>query len=77
MIRIVHLVRIKSQFSIFLQKILKIGVGFERILYLLITYFILQHVTACLWYDDTAYNYLKMNIGFSSAVTTIIAPPVG
>jgi Ion transport protein len=56
MARIVHTIRLNNQFSIFIYKILKLGAGFERILYLIITYFILQHVTACIWIFIGRYN---------------------
>jgi len=32
-----------------LAEVLKIGAGFDRMVTLLLTFIILQHVTACLW----------------------------
>jgi hypothetical protein len=32
-----------------LVEMLKIGAGFERIVFLLVTFFIMQHVIACIW----------------------------
>lgn len=57
MVRLVQTVKLKkNKFSIFVNKLLKIGAGFERILYLLVTFIILQHVTACIWIFIGMYN---------------------
>jgi len=41
--------------------ILKIGAGFERMFTLLLTFIILQHVTACLWIFFGKINDLDKN----------------
>ena len=67
MVRMVHAVKLsQSKFSIFFKNILKIGAGFERIQYLLVSFIILQHVTACIWifigmyFDDMTDNWICM-----------------
>lgn len=47
--RMIKLVNIKNKFARHMAEILKIGAGTERLIYLLITFFALQHVTASLW----------------------------
>ncbi len=47
--RIIKIMKVKNNFVKSFVETLKIGAGFERMVFLLITFFILQHVTACLW----------------------------
>lgn len=48
-LRFVRLMKVKHKMVRHLGDMLKIGAGTERLIYLLITFFILQHVIACLW----------------------------
>jgi hypothetical protein len=47
--RLIKIVKIQNEFIKHVTDLLKIGAGFERVVTLLLTFFILQHVTACLW----------------------------
>jgi len=47
--RLIKIMKVKNNILKSFVDILKIGAGFERIVFLLINFFILQHVTACLW----------------------------
>jgi hypothetical protein len=47
--RLIKIMKVKNNVLKQFVDILKIGAGFERIVFLLINFFILQHVTACLW----------------------------
>lgn len=48
-IRLIKIVKVKNKFVRHLADILKIGAGTERLIYMLITFFVLQHITACIW----------------------------
>jgi potassium voltage-gated channel Eag-related subfamily H protein 6/hyperpolarization activated cyclic nucleotide-gated potassium channel 2 len=62
--RLMRITKIKSQFLRHMADMLKIGQGTERLVQLLISFFILQHVTACLWIfvgrmeDDSKINWI-------------------
>ena len=47
--RLIKIMKVKNNILKQFVEILKIGAGFERIVFLLINFIILQHVTACLW----------------------------
>jgi hypothetical protein len=47
--RLLKTVKIKDKIGKFLTESLKISMGFERILLMLITFMILQHMAACIW----------------------------
>ena len=49
MIRILKLVQIKSKLVKNLTEKLQISVGFERLMFLSIVFFVLEHVVTCLW----------------------------
>ena len=48
-VRLIKFVKVNNKLVKHMAEILKIGAGTERLMYLLFTFFILQHVTACLW----------------------------
>ena len=66
MVRLWKASRLENSSSYFIKKLRKIGAGFQRILYLLVTFIILQHVSACIWIfigisnDDVAENWIFM-----------------
>ena len=47
--RIIKVLKVKNGLFKSLVETLKIGAGFERMLVLIITFFVLQHVVACMW----------------------------
>ncbi len=47
--RLIKVFKVKNNILKQFTDALKIGAGFERMVILIITFFILQHVTACLW----------------------------
>ncbi len=47
--RLVKTVKVKNKMTRHLQELIKISVGVERVVLMLITFMILQHITACLW----------------------------
>ena len=47
--RLIRFLKIQNKMMKQLVDLLKIGAGFERIVFLLVCFFILQHVTACIW----------------------------
>lgn len=48
-VRLIKIVKVTNKLAKHFSDVLKIGAGQERLVYLLITFFVLQHVTACLW----------------------------
>jgi hypothetical protein len=48
-VRLIKVVKIKNKFVRHLAEILKIGLAVERLMYMLVTFFVLQHIIACLW----------------------------
>jgi hypothetical protein len=59
--RLIKIMRVKNSFLKHISEILKIGAGFERMVTLLLTFIILQHVTACLWIFFGRMNDLDKN----------------
>lgn len=49
LLRLVRLIKVKHRMVKHLGDILKVTAGTERLIFLLITFAILQHVTACVW----------------------------
>jgi hypothetical protein len=49
LVRLIKVLKVKNNLFKSLIETLKIGAGFERMTVLTITFFILQHVVACLW----------------------------
>jgi hypothetical protein len=47
--RLVKTVKVRNKMTKHLRELIKISVGLERIVLMLITFMILQHITACLW----------------------------
>jgi hypothetical protein len=47
-VRLVKVVKIKNIFVRHLADLLKVGLGVERLMYMLITFFVLQHIVACI-----------------------------
>ena len=49
MIRILKIVKDRSKLLKYLEEIMKIGVGFERLLFFILIFLILCHIVCCLW----------------------------
>ncbi|CDW81599.1 cation channel family protein [Stylonychia lemnae] len=49
LIRMLKIVKQKSQFVKYLNQFLQIGAGFERLLFLLVIFLVMCHITACIW----------------------------
>jgi len=49
MVRLVKTAQVRSKISILMNRIFKLGDNLQRIIYIFFTFFILQHVTACIW----------------------------
>lgn len=49
MMRLLKLIKVKSKLMKSFGELLKIGAGTERLFYLLITFFVSQHVISCIW----------------------------
>ena len=48
-VRLIKIVKVNNKLTRNLSEILKISAGTERLVYLVISFFALQHVTSCLW----------------------------
>jgi hypothetical protein len=49
MIRLLKIAKVRNKLVKDLSNVLKIGVGFERLLFMMIIFFLLVHVIACFW----------------------------
>ena len=49
MVRLLQSAKLRSKFQTQVMRLLKIGAGLERMLIMLVTFVILQHVAACVW----------------------------
>ncbi len=47
--RMVRVVKEKNKLAGYLEQILKIGVGFERLLFTFMIFIILLHIASCIW----------------------------
>lgn len=70
LMRLVRFAKVKHKMVRHLGDILKISAGTERIIYILLTFTILQHVTACIWIfigraDEDSKNNWIYHYGFT------------
>jgi hypothetical protein len=49
MVRMLKIVKERNKMVKYLNEILKIGVGFERLLFMMLIFLVLQHIAACIW----------------------------
>ena len=87
LLRILKIVKERSKLLKYVQELMKIGIGFERLFFFVLIFLILCHIVSCLWVlisqfvdDDVAtwlidYNHLtageKYLTSFYFTVTTI------
>ena len=49
LIKIIKLVKERSKIVSYINEILKVGVGFERLFFFLVLFLMLSHIVSCLW----------------------------
>lgn len=49
MVRMLKIVKERNKLVRYLNELLKIGVGFERLIFMMFIFLVLQHVAACIW----------------------------
>jgi hypothetical protein len=49
MVRLLKIVKDRNKLIKYLDEILKIGVGFERLMFMMLIFLVFQHIAACLW----------------------------
>ena len=49
MVRLLKLFKDRTKIAKNMRQILKMGVGFERFLFMILIYLLLQHIIACIW----------------------------
>lgn len=49
MVRMLKIVKERNKLVKYLNEVLKIGIGFERLLFLMLIFLVLCHIAACLW----------------------------
>eukprot|EP00347_Sterkiella_histriomuscorum_P023005 403336321 len=64
--RILKIVKERKKLVKYFNEIIKIGLGFERLLFLMIIFLVLCHIVACLWifvanFDDSKRNWVFQN----------------
>ncbi len=50
LVRMLKIVKERNKLVKYLNEVLKIGIGFERLLFLLLIFLILCHINSCIWY---------------------------
>jgi hypothetical protein len=50
LVRILKIVKERNKFAKYLTEILKIGVGFERLLFFILIFIVMCHIVCCFWY---------------------------
>jgi hypothetical protein len=69
LIRMLKIVKERNKLIKYLNEVLKIGIGFERLLFLLMIFFVLCHINSCIWiyvakFDETSKNNWIYSNGF-------------
>ena len=54
LVRMLKIVKERNKLVKYLNEVLKIGVGFERLLFFVLIFFVLCHIVTCFWYCDTS-----------------------
>jgi len=49
LVRMLKIVKERNKLVKYLNEVLKIGIGFERLLFLMLIFLVMCHITACLW----------------------------
>jgi hypothetical protein len=49
LLRLLKIVKDRSKFLTYLNEILKIGIGFERLIFFALIFFLMAHIIACIW----------------------------
>jgi hypothetical protein len=49
MVRLLKIVKERNKLVKYLNEILRIGVGFERLMFMMLIFMVLQHIAACVW----------------------------
>ncbi len=49
MVRLLKIAKVRNKLVKNLSEVLKIGVGFERLLFLMVIFLLMVHICACLW----------------------------
>ena len=49
MVRMLKIVKERNKLVKYLNEVLKIGVGFERLLFFILIFFVMCHIVACFW----------------------------
>ena len=49
MVRMLKIVKERNKLMKHINEILKIGVGFERLMFMMLIFMVLQHIAACIW----------------------------
>lgn len=69
LIRLFKIIKERNSLGKYMTEVLRIGLGFERFIFMLIIYLILQHIIACIWIftarfdEDSKKNWIyKMNL---------------
>jgi hypothetical protein len=56
LVRMLKIVKERNKLVKYLSELLKIGVGFERLLFFVLLFFVFCHIVACLWIFSARFN---------------------
>lgn len=48
-VRILKIIKERNNLGKYMTELLKVGLGFERFIFMMVIYVVLQHIIACLW----------------------------
>lgn len=61
MVRLLKIAKVRNKLVKNISEVLKIGVGFERLLFLMVIFMVLIHVISCLWIFIARFDDLSKN----------------
>ena len=59
LLKMLKLVKERSRIFKYINDLMKVGVGFERLFFFLLIFFMLSHIVSCLWVLTASFNETK------------------
>jgi hypothetical protein len=56
LVRMLKIVKDRNKLVKYLSEVLKIGIGFERMLFFILIFFVLCHIACCFWVMSASFN---------------------
>ena len=65
LVRVLRIVKERNRLVKYLNEILKIGIGFERLVFFILMFIVICHIVACLWYFNISSCLKIFSLGLS------------